>query len=337
MDSHMETTEQRLVKRLQKAITASVEQQPVEEQESRPLQAPPTWHVLRYLGEKRGSEPKQFLAPTSCCSMKTGTLVITDCLNHRLQFIHRDGFFEKILGPFDFFNCPHGVAINENSTIIAVCDEDNHRIVLVSPSGVGHVVDMIDNGRGKGKDQLDHPTGLCFLRGEPNTLIAVCDSRNDRIQIIDITMKDEFLRSIGNGRGEGSNQFDGPWCIQQMKHNTNLLVSDSRNHRIHHLTLDGVFLRTYGSLGPEIGQFNTPEGLCQWKGNTVAVCDSNNNRIVILDLDDGRVLHCLGGALSTAATLKNCFCSPVGVCNLFDDTLVICDMGNDRIVQLQFW
>ena len=40
-----------------------------------------------------------------------------------------------------------------------------------------------------------------------------------------------------------------------------LLVTDTGNHRLQLLDRDGNFLRTVGSFGNELGQFNEPVGL----------------------------------------------------------------------------
>ena len=124
----------------------------------------------------KGSGKGEFFAPISVCTLLSGTLVASDCLNHRVQILHRDGFF--VIGEGqdeeseETFTCPHGLCYMPDTKTIAVADEDNHRIVIVHPTG--KFVKIIDNGRGKLANQFNNPTGVCCVRSTGH--LAVCDS-----------------------------------------------------------------------------------------------------------------------------------------------------------------
>ena len=273
-----------------------------------------------------GPEKKQFSAPVSICCLLNDCLVVSDCLNHRLQVLGRDGNLEFCIGnnDSDDFNCPHGVCYMPGPKTIAVADEDNHRIVIVNSMGpVGRVMKIIDNGCGSGPKQLNHPTGVTCLHASGH--LAVCDSRNNRIHIIDPETQD-FIKSFGGPELD----FDGPWDICELLHGDLLAVSDRRKDRIQILDVkEGTMVRRIGSLGNGVGEFHGPEGICALRNGYLAVCDSNNHRVVILNPEDGTVVQIIGSGRGCGYGQLNC---PSSLCCLSDGSLAVCDLGNDRVI-----
>lgn len=78
--------------------------------------------------------------------------------------------------------------------------------------------------------------------------------------------------------GGGLGLFFGPRDIVLIGDNQ-LLVTDTGNHRLQLLDRDGNFLRTVGSFGNELGQFNEPVGLAVGPDGVIYVADTWNGRI----------------------------------------------------------
>ena len=69
----------------------------------------------------------------------------------------------------------------------------------------------------------------------------------------------EFILKFGE-RGSKIGQFNYPWDVAVNSDN-NILVSDTRNHRVQLFSPDGVFLNKYGFEGALWKQFDSPRGV----------------------------------------------------------------------------
>ena len=61
----------------------------------------------------------------------------------------------------------------------------------------------------------------------------------------------------------------------------NILVADSRNHRIQVFSSSGTFLTKFGIKGTHPGEFDQPSGICISPEGTIIVVDSGNNCVQI--------------------------------------------------------
>ena len=87
---------------------------------------------------------------------------------------------------------------------------------------------------------------------------------------------------MGNGRG----QFEYPQCVAVTSKGT-VLVSDSGNHRIQELTMEGVCISCVGGThGNDPLQFDYPRGIAMNKTTgQVLVVDVFNHRVQVLNPD----------------------------------------------------
>lgn len=76
-------------------------------------------------------------------------------------------------------------------------------------------------------------------------------------------------------------------------HGNDVYVADARNNRIQQFTLDGAFVRQWGSSGSEDGQFDEPSGILVDRDGRVLVADYGNDRVQVFDAD-GTFLESLG-------------------------------------------
>ena len=92
------------------------------------------------------------------------------------------------------------------------------------------------------------------------------------------------LRSFG-ARGHGEGQFENPTGIA-LDCDDNILVVDSKNHRIQKFSADGQFLAAVGTEGEGHLQFSQPKGIAVNKrNNKLYVADMGNNRVQVLNSD----------------------------------------------------
>ena len=92
------------------------------------------------------------------------------------------------------------------------------------------------------------------------------------------------LRSFGT-RGSGPGQFLAPVGVT-VDDEDNILVADSKNHRIQKFTNDGQFLASVGTKGTGPLQFKDPMDVAfNTHNKKVYVVDSWNHRIQILNSD----------------------------------------------------
>ena len=64
-----------------------------------------------------------------------------------------------------------------------------------------------------------------------------------------------------------------------------IFVTTIEKHEVHKFTKNGDLIKTIGGLGSQPGQFNFPNGLRVSRRSELYICDSNNDRIQIFDLD----------------------------------------------------
>jgi hypothetical protein len=106
--------------------------------------------------------------------------------------------------------------------------------------------------------------------------------------------------------------------------NNCLYVCDYQNHLIQCFTMDGVYIRQFGSPGSGNGQFNLPIGICA-TNHCLYVGDRYNHRIQCFTMD-GVYIRQFG----TKGSGNGQFKGPAGICAA-NHCLCVCDGDNHRI------
>ena len=112
-------------------------------------------------------------------------------------------------------------------------------------------------------------------------------------QVLKISPAGKVLMTIGSSgvRGTGPDAFDQPTGVA-IGNNGDIFVTDghsgnqSKSGRVVKYSRDGTFIKTWGRMGPEQGNFRDPHDL--YVGGSkgyVYVADRQNNRIQIFDQD----------------------------------------------------
>ena len=166
--------------------------------------------------------------------------------------------------------------------------------------------------KGSGKGQFSQPYGVAV--SADSSCVVVVESVNHRVQVLRLaiaadksTAKLEFVRFIGTGeKGTGKGAFRGPRGIalrmlvpkigsEGVGAQETMLVADSNNHWIQELSLDGKFIRGFGTYGSGDGQLNRPFDVAVIPTTgQVAVADCGNHRVVVFNAD-GTFSHSFGG------------------------------------------
>jgi DNA-binding beta-propeller fold protein YncE len=193
-----------------------------------------------------------------------------------------------------------------------------------------------------GIGQLDTPGGLmihrCIGSGAEYHLY-VADFNNHRIQIFN-PVDGSYIRSIGQGRGAGPGQLNGPVSIAALLGPeggiSELYVSDKENHRVSVFDMaTGAFQRHIGAgRGANAGQMSYPQGIAlslrgvasQGGDDLLYVSDFGNDRIQIFNTRTGGHVGYLGvGELRRPCGMK------IHKATDNRSLLFVTDFGNKRI------
>jgi NHL repeat-containing protein len=181
------------------------------------------------------------------------------------RFMHDWGGFGTGNGQF---NSPTNIAIDVHSNFdVYVTDTGNNRVQRFDRNGV-FLNAWGELGRDDG--EFDQPKGIAV---ESDGSILVVDSNNFRIQ--KFTSEGDFIRKWG-GRGSSNNQFqqniDG---IAVDSNDDNYVIQGTghifANWCVKKFHSDGSFVKEFGSIGENPGQFHdVPRGIAIF-GDSVAV------------------------------------------------------------------
>jgi sugar lactone lactonase YvrE len=252
------------------------------------------------------------------------------------------------------FNYPAGIAVLPNGNIV-VADQWNHRIRIVTYPG-GVVTTLAGTGGQGSADgtgtnaSFYYPTGLAVL---PNGNIIVADMYNNRIRLLTYpggvvtTLAGNSNGAFADGTGTAAS-FHFPSDVS-IDSNGNIVVADMINNCIRLVTtssyaLNSGVVTTIAGLGgggnnfaDGIGtnaNFHWPQGVVVLSNGKIAVADTNNNRIRIVDPSSGAVTTLAGNSGSTFADgtgTSAIFNNPSQVDVDANGNIIVSDTSNSRI------
>ncbi|MBF0546156.1 MAG: hypothetical protein HQM08_17050 [Candidatus Riflebacteria bacterium] len=170
-------------------------------------------------------------------------------------------------GPMDIDVSPEGY--------LAVADSNNRRVQIFTPEGKFFKEFYYKEESKKLGLHALAPRGVFWFSSEQ---LVVSFPTFGQITAWDKTGK--LLWRYGTP-GTNKGELGEPSFITRGKEG-NLLISDSKNHRIVEITSGGIFVKNYPfGRGASPGRLLWPRGLSMAAEETLVVCDQGNNRIQV--------------------------------------------------------
>ena len=189
-----------------------------------------------------GSGRGQLSYPQDVAITSKGTLLVTDCGNHRIQEFTMDGECISCVGSKGNgslqFSDPAGIAINKTTGQVYVADYCNDRVqVLNADLTFSHMF----GSRGSDQGQFQYPDGVAI---DSQGLVYVADYNNHRIQ--QFTPEGKHLSSFGT-KGSAPGQLT---CLHDITVDDNdlLYICEGAfpNYRVSVFTTTGEFVHCFG-------------------------------------------------------------------------------------------
>ena len=290
-------------------------------------------HHFKGMWGSFGTGDGEFNRPRGIAVDSDGNVYVADSGNHRIQKFTSTGIFLDKWGGEDQegqFRIPLHIAVDSNNDIY-VTDK-----LLLSPFPIrGCIRKFTRTGdpikqwgeQGIGNGEFLQPLGIAV---ESNGVILVIDSRNFRIQ--KSTNDGQFIRKWGRYEpGDDRNWHLGSPAGIAVDSNDDNYVTDAHIDAQHFLVKkfdrSGNFIRQWGLQGIGDGEFNFPEGIATFSGNSLLVVDSQNHRVQEFSRDGVFITK-----WGLQGTQESQFNFPTGVAiNKIDDMHYISDTANHRV------
>jgi len=180
--------------------------------------------------------------------------------------------------------------------------------MFVADTPNGNIIEYPANGPNKVvKSGLNSPRGITFT---PNGELYIADGFNNRVLLLGSDYKEKLV--VGS-KGTSDGQLAVPRSILVLP-DESILVCDTDNSRLQVFDKAGRFLRKVGSMGSKPLEFKYPlsAALNPTNNNEIAIADSDNNRIQLLDLNFNFIGE-IKGALDTVSNRMVDFRTPNSV------------------------
>ena len=166
---------------------------------------------------------------------------------------------------------PVGIAFDEGN--MYVVDSANHQVLKFDEHG--------ENSLQFGGNKISNARDIAVHSGR----VYVTDKSKRCIVVF--TTSGKFHFNVGSGH------LRSPRGIAIDVSNQLIFVADSHYECVFTFTLDGLYVRKFGSRGTRVGQLRKPLGLASDSNGTVFVANSKNNCVSIFD-KNGTFIHSFG-------------------------------------------
>lgn len=224
---------------------------------------------------------------------------------------------------------PHGIAFSKSLREVYITDKWNHCVHVFSAEGK-YLRQLGKKGHAEGHFQS--PEGITSGPGPhgkvEETLLYVCDTGNDRVQIIH-PCDGSVIQILGildplPGHKFKRTEFNQPTGIAVSQ--DRIVVADFGNKRIKTYSLIGERLSEFGSMGEARGQFRSPECVAVDHLGFILIGDSGNARVQIFR-PNGTLVRIFGGRGSSPG--KFAWVSGIAVTNNMD--IIVTDSRNSSV------
>lgn len=277
----------------------------------------------------------KFSNPTSI-AIHNNEVFVVDHKNYRVQVFGKDGGYLRQIDSVKWWmdddasasKDPWGIAISPRTNEVFISQRIRSRIKVISLDGKS-LRKFANKGIGEG--QLNGPTAIAL--NPQATELFVCDSDNHRVQVFSAA-DGKFLRQWGR-EGKEPGQFKDMFGLAVSKDGALVCVSDwgeSSLQRVQVFTPAGKLVRVMGGIkGDKDGQFRRPTGLAFTGSGTLLVCDSGNNRVQEMNVDDGTMVTTWGGKSERLGD----FNEPHGIAVSAEGEVYVCEREGNRVQVFQ--
>ena len=142
------------------------------------------------------------------------------------------------------------------------------------------------------------------------TVRSVCCLGNRQIAFADafkvrmISSEGKQVKPAIGSYGSGQGQFNTITGIT-VSNQGHLYVTDTQNHRMQKMTLEGKPLATFGGYGNRAGNLHYPEDVALADGR-VFVADGGNNRVAVFQQKTGKCVNLIGGKVTERGLQMKC-------------------------------
>jgi sugar lactone lactonase YvrE len=258
------------------------------------------------------------------------------------------GGFADGAGAAAQFDCPHGVAVDGEGSII-IADYKNHRVRKISPDGTvstlaGSGMEGFADGAGAAA-QFNRPSGVA-VDGQGSIIIT--NSGNHRVRKITPDGTVSTLAGSGDYGYRVGGFADGAGVAAQFNHplgvavdgEGSIIIADWGNDRVRKITPDGTVstLAGSGSAGFADGagaaaQFNGPAGVAVDGEGSIIITDGGNHSVRKIT-PDGTVSTLAGSGregFADGAGAAAEFSGPYGVAVDGEGSIIIAEFNNKRV------
>lgn len=270
---------------------------------------------VRLVFGRTGVGPLEFNYPRAICIGPDQSVYIVDKAG-RLQHISREGgFLNEWRMPLTAAGKPTGLGVDRAGRVYAA---DTHYASVKVFQADGTPAGAFGS-YGDGPGQFRLPTDVAVA--EDGTTYVSEYGGNDRVSVFDAAWR--FVRQIPPAGAEYS--FSRPQSVVIDRDGT-LWVADMNNHRVCHVSPEGVMLGVFGKLGDGAGEYRFPYNVDLLSDGTLVVCEYGNNRVQRVSRE-GAGLGFWGRAGRQRGELAYPWALAVGQ----GDLVFVVDSGNNRV------
>src|ERR1019366_5121767 len=240
----------------------------------------PDIRAVHVLGERdsfriAGGPHRRLQLPNGIAVDAADNIYVADSERGLVLVYDADGKFLRYIGKRGdetLFHYPTAIAIDRNSGRLFLLDSPRHLLFVLDLEG--NILKRIGRprphaiGRVSGDTipmDLDYPTEIAIGSNE----LVVVDSANSRIHVMDLQCKPVAQFSI--------RAVPGPPIMSEvglgLDLTGNIYVSNTTDSHIRVYGPDGTLLGSFGRNGMEVGEFNSPAGLCVDGRNRLYISD----------------------------------------------------------------
>ena len=235
--------------------------------------------------------------------------------NHKRNFVHHTGPIP------DFLRSGNGIAVDMRGDMY-VTERSDDSIKKIDPNG-----DLLVafGSEGEGRGQFDNPAGIAADR-EGNIYIA--DSDNHRVQVFHVTGSQKSAMTVQT-QSPPAIEFDS--LLKAEEAITDLFYVPAKGLYVlsqeqNHILRIGSPNQVYGRKGRKPGEFDDPMALTASPDGVLAIADTGNDRVQLLDTE-GAALYQFGKSGEKTGQ----FDEPAGIAISKKNLIYVADTENHRI------